>query len=278
LFFFSGTTNQAEIKNATTMYKNIFDEKNIEIIVVTVGPTTADFSQLGSDAVLQLSDPDFYFTLTNEICDGVVENTPTGAPTPVPEPVYPAESDLFIIFSISDCPISSQISSQVTLTKEMLKNFTFQENGIRAAVPTPIGMTFYGNNMLWYSRDMVFSEIDSIKGYSSVSGFCQQGSISDALKNINDNLRIKDNSSAVVLLFVDSADTTDIASSATFRKCSFDPRGVQVVTIELYGSASTVDLATPNLNFKIDDSNLQTEIVNAIINAPIYNDITIGNC
>ena len=159
------------------------------------------------------------------------------------------------------------MSKQATFVKEMLKNFTFQENGVRAAVPTPIGMTFCGNNVLWYGRDMVYNEIDSVRIYSPVSGFCQNGTIYNAFANINNNLRIKQNSSAVVLLFVDSSNTVDMHFATSYRKSNFDPHGVQVITVELSGSASTADLATPGLNFKFSDENLQAEIVNSIANA-----------
>ncbi|KAE9550015.1 hypothetical protein FO519_006765 [Halicephalobus sp. NKZ332] len=268
IVLFSGTTNQQEIENGIKEFKDSFEGKKVEIAVVVVGSTTADFSVLGKDGVLKLSDPDFYFTLTQTICDGIVENIPTGIPTEIPEPPYPGKSDLFVIFSASDCPQSAQIPRQVTIMKEMMKNFTFSEEGIRGAIPTPLGMTFCGSNVLWYGRDVVFSEIESIQTFSGLGGYCKAGLIYDALDGIKSHLRIKPNSSAVILLFSDTQNSDDIKMSIALRTSNFDPQGIVLVTVELEGASSLKTLASSNMNFKINDYNLKEEIVEAISKAP----------
>uniref|UniRef100_A0AC34Q3A3 VWFA domain-containing protein n=2 Tax=Panagrolaimus sp. JU765 TaxID=591449 RepID=A0AC34Q3A3_9BILA len=278
IVLFTGTSDQDEVNNATAQVKKDFDGKNLEVIVVKVGSTGVDFSQLGTGGVVNLDDADFFFKLTDKICDGVVETLPTNLPTPVPEPVYPSNADIFLLFSVSDCPISSKIQSQVQLIRQVFDNFTFTEYGVRTSMPNPIGMSYGGSMNLWYGKDMMITQLESLASYATISTYCGQGSIYTSLYKIAEYLHIKENSSAIIILFSDSTDANDIKWSGDYRKCRFDPSGVRLITVALQGASSLKSLASPSFNFAIDDYNIQLELLTAISQSPSYQNLPANNC
>ena len=147
----------------------------------------------------------------------------TDIPTPVPVPAFPGNVDIFIQFSATGCPnpvnldlvspmkyLAKNIENfnlqQITVIQNLINasTYTFKENGIRAAVLIPFGMSV-NYKIIYDSKENILQSIKTIEAFSKRPDFCSNGpTITHAFEDINDLLRIKANSSTVVILFSDS--------------------------------------------------------------------------
>jgi hypothetical protein len=270
---FTGSKDAAEITAATTQRKNLLDMYRTRVIVITLFDNQPqELQDLQNGGLININDINFYFTLTNDVCNGDITGDPDNQPTPVTVPAYPGNVDIFIQFSANGCPNPSNLNDQIIQIQRLFQNYTFEEDGVRAAIPNPIGMKSGGSNILLYTKESVLQTIKTVESFSKLSTFCSQGiTLTNTLQNIDKLLRIKENSSAAMILFSDSTDSTDIAVAANYRQQHLDPINFLIIPVELPGGASLSVLATnKNQTFNINDYNLGKEITEALQTAKTF--------
>ena len=221
---FTGSMDATEIANATRERQNTLDKyPNVKLIVVSLFPNQPqELQDFQTGGIIDISDVDVYFTLTSDICNGNVAGEPTDIPTPVPVPAFPGNVDIFVQFSATGCPNPANLDlvspmkylaknienfnlQQITVIQNLIKNYTFEEDGVRAAILTPFSMNSVGNELLFFNKENILQTIQTIESFSKRPDFCSNGpTITHAFEDINDLLRIKANSSAAVILFSDS--------------------------------------------------------------------------
>jgi hypothetical protein len=273
IVIFTGSKDAAEITAATTQRKNLLDMYRTHVIVITLFDNQPqELQDLQNGGLININDINFYFTLTNDVCNGDITGDPDNQPTPIPVPAYPGNVDIFIQFSANGCPNPSNLNDQIIQIQRLFQNYTFEEDGVRAAIPNPIGMKSGGSNILLYTKESVLQTIKTVESFSKLQTFCSQGiTLTNTLQNIDKLLRIKENSSAAMILFSDSTDSTDIAVAANYRQQHLDPINFLIIPVELPGGASLSVLATnKNQTFNINDYNLGKEITEALQTAKTF--------
>uniref|UniRef100_A0AC35FQF0 VWFA domain-containing protein n=1 Tax=Panagrolaimus sp. PS1159 TaxID=55785 RepID=A0AC35FQF0_9BILA len=230
------------------------------VIVITLFDNQPqELQDLQNSGLININDINFYLTLTNDVCNGDIT-------------AYPGNVDIFIQFSANGCPNPSNLNDQIIQIQRLFENYTFEEDGVRAAIPNPIGMKSGGSNILLYTKESVLQTIKTVESFSKLPTFCSQGiTLTNTLQNIDKLLRIKENSSAAMILFSDSTDSTDIAVAANYRQQHLDPINFLIIPVELPGGASLSVLATnKNQTFNINDYNLGKEITEALQTAKTF--------
>jgi hypothetical protein len=272
IVIFTGSEDATEIAAATKQRQALLDSFRTRVIVISLFPKTQpqeELQDLQNGGLIDINDINFYFTLTNDICNGDVVGDPSDIPTALPVPAYPGNIDIFVQFSANGCPNPVNLYSQIVAIRQLFQNYTFEEEGVRAAIPNPIGMSSAGNDILLYNKESVLKTIQTIESFSKLPNFCSSGvTLTNTLKNIQNLLRVKTNSSAAMILFSDSTDSADIAVAADYRQKNLDPIRFLLLPVQLPGGASLSPLATnKNQTFNINDYNLNIEITEALENA-----------
>uniref|UniRef100_A0AC34F3V4 VWFA domain-containing protein n=1 Tax=Panagrolaimus sp. ES5 TaxID=591445 RepID=A0AC34F3V4_9BILA len=309
IVLFTGSRDATEIANATEQRRNLLDMYDIQLIVVTLYDNQpqelqdlqkggiinikdvniyfsltndickGEIEDLQKGGIINIKDVNIYFSLTNDICKGEIEGDPTNIPTPVSVPAFPGNVDIFVQFSAKGCPNPINLNDQIIAIQHLFQNYTFEEDGVRAAIPNPIGMSSVGNDLLLYTKESVLQTIKTVESFSKLPDFCSKAiTITNSLQNIQSLLRIKENSAAAMIFFSDSTDVADIAVAANYRQQHLDPINFLLIPVQLPGGASLSILATnKNQTFGINEYDLGKEITDALQTAkPFINATRIG--